>query len=142
MVNHSNLNRSILIFFLVIPFAFFSSDKAYAWSKAIWPFNTPYMVSKQICKNSKTWAKAAYYASDQTMRADLLSELKENKAFSIRDDPKYSKWNELYYSEMARYIRIVWANPSITEDMAIEIVENDCNSRRELIKKRLEDTEP
>lgn len=76
------------------------------------------------------------------MRSDLMSELNDNKAFSIREDPKYRRWHQIYYSEMARYVRIVWSNPSITEDMAIEIVENDCNSRRESIKKRLEDTEP
>jgi hypothetical protein len=43
---------------------------------------------------------------------------------------------------MARYIKIVWNNPNIDEDMAVKIVENDCNSRRELIKKSLEDSKP
>jgi len=100
------------------------------------------MVSKQICKNSKGWARAAYHCYDQQSRTDLLSDLYDNKKFSIREDPKYRAWHIIYYREMERYIRIVWKNPNITEDMAIEITQNICKSRRKDIKTQLEKTDP
>ena len=113
-----------------------------AWENAIWPFNTPNMVSKQICKNSKGWAMAAYHCNDQQSRADLLSELYDNKRYSIKEDPKYRAWHIIYYREMERYIKIVWKNPNITEDMAIEITQDFCKSHREDIKEQLEQTNP
>jgi hypothetical protein len=113
-----------------------------AWENAIWPFNTPNMVSKQICKNSKGWAMAAYHCNDQQSRADLLSELYDNKRYSIKEDPKYRAWHIIYYREMERYIKIVWKNPNITEDMAIEIIQDFCKSHREDIKEQLEQTNP
>ena len=115
---------------------------SHAWDKAIWPFNTPNMVSKQICKNSKGWARAAYYCHDRQDRADLLSELNENKRFSIKEDPRYRAWHIIYYGEMERYVKIVWKNPNITEDMAIEIIQGLCASRRKSIKEQLEKSNP
>ena len=121
---------------------FLSVTCSHAWEKAIWPFNTPNMVSKQICKNSKGWARAAYHCYDQQSRADLLSDLYDNKTFSIKEDPKYRAWHIIYYREMERYVRIVWKNPNITEDMAIEITQDICKSRRKDIKEQLEETNP
>lgn len=132
---------SLLLSILVTILIVFIKD-SYAWDKAIWPFNTPNMVSKQICKNSKSWAMAAYHCYDRQSRVDLMSELNDHRNISIKEDPKYKSWHIIYYNEMARYVRIVWKNPNVTEDMAIEIVENDCRARRKQIKKRLEDTNP
>ena len=100
------------------------------------------MVSKQICKNSKRWIKAAYHCYDQQTRADLLSSLRDNKRNSIKNDPKYRSWHVVYYREMERYVKIVWRNPNITESMAIEITQTSCKSRRNNIKKTLEETKP
>jgi len=129
---------------VVIAFTFIilSVTCSHAWEKAIWPFNTPNMVSKQICKNSKGWASAAYHCYDRQSRADLLSDLNDNKRYSIKEEPKYRAWQIIYYREMERYVRIVWKNPNITEDMAIEITQNDCKSRRKDIQEQLEKTDP
>jgi hypothetical protein len=141
ILTSSQVKRPVLICFSILNLFFFS--EAHAWSKAIFPFNTPYMVSKQICNNSKGWAKAAYHCHNGDTRKDLMDHLEESEGRSIQDDDyQYKEWHLIYRNEMARYIKIVWNNPNIDEDMAVKIVENDCNSRRELIKKSLEDSKP
>ena len=131
------------IFFWSLLCILFSTNIANAWSGAIWPFNTPYMVSSQICKNSKSWAIAAAKCNNHTDRKELMDELIENKQYSIREDgPRYKSWNIIYYTEMVRYVKKVWHNPDITEDMAVSIVKYECKKRRKLIQKMLEDTDP
>ncbi len=73
---------------------------------------------------------------------ELMQELRSNKAWSVRDDPEYKLWHDIYYDEMARFVRLVWRNPDVQEETAAEIVRKDCRSRIKTIQKKLEDTEP
>jgi hypothetical protein len=141
-IYNSRILKCNVLAIVIFTNLFLSVACSHAWEKAIWPFNTPYMVSKQICKNSKDWARAAYHCYDQQSRAELLSDLYEKKRADIKDDPKYRAWHIIYYREMERYVKIVWKNPNITENMAIEIIQDRCNSGRIDIKKQLEETNP
>ncbi|MBK6961220.1 MAG: hypothetical protein IPH23_08435 [Gammaproteobacteria bacterium] len=118
------------------------SAQAAAWSKAIWPFNTPYMVAKQICTNAEGWAKSAVQSRGYGGQAELMRELRNTQELEIRDDPKYKEWHAIYYGEMTKFVRLVWKNPNVTEDMAVEMVARDCNSRINSIQKRLENADP
>lgn len=139
---NSHISKFNLLAIIIFSNLLLSVTYCNAWDKAIWPFNTPNMVSKQICKNSKGWARAAYHCYDRQSRADLLSDLHDNKRYSIKEDPKYRTWHIIYYREMERYVRIVWKNPNITEEMAIEITQDICKSRLKDIKAHLEETNP
>lgn len=141
-IYNSHILKCNVLAIVVFTNLFLSVTYSHAWEKAIWPFNTPSMVSKQICKNSKGWASAAYHCYDQQSRTDLLSELYENQRYSIKEDPNYRAWHIIYYQEIKRYVRIVWKNSNITEDMAIEITQDICKSRRKDIQERLKKTNP
>lgn len=139
----NSLNFNMIIFFTFILGAFvILTGYAFAWEKAIWPFNTPSAVSKQICSNSKGWAKDASRCYDQYTKDNLLSILHENRRNDIKEDPNYREWHLIYYGEMERYVRTVWRNPNITEDMAVDIVQDLCLSNQENIQKALEKTDP
>lgn len=113
-----------------------------AWSKAIWPFNTPYMVAKQICTNSEDWARSAVQSRSYNGQQELLQELRNIQVLEIQNDPKYRPWHNIYYTEMTQFVRLVWKNPNVSEEMAAEIVRKDCASRINVIQKRLEESDP
>lgn len=118
------------------------SANAAAWSKAIWPFNTPYMVAKQICTNSEDWARSAVQSRSYNGQGELLQELRNIQAMEVRDDPKYSPWHKIYYAEMTHFVRLVWKNPNVSEEIAVEIVRKDCLSKIKSIQRNLEKTDP
>ena len=135
----TNIINTVLIFFI---FFFSLVSCSYAWEKAIWPFNTPKMVSKQICKNSKDWAIAAFHCYDQKSRKELIEELYYRRNYSIKNDTNYRLWHIIYFDEMEKYVKMVWKNPNINEKMAVEIIKNTCQMRREKIEKQLQKTNP
>ena len=71
-----------------------------------------------------------------------MEELRNIQALEIRDDPKYRSWHNIYYAEMAGFVRLVWKNPNVSEEMAVEIVKKDCLSRIKAIQKNLEKSDP
>ncbi len=142
MTSSNSALKSLLVVLVAVAFLFLEDNYSHAWEKAIWPFNTPNIVSKQICKNSKDWVKSAYHCNDQPSRANLLSHMYANKRFSLKNDPSYREWHIIYYREMELYVRTIWKNPNITEDMAIEITQNICKTRQKNIQKQLEKTNP
>ncbi len=131
------INYSLLVLLFVN-----LTGNIHAWSNAIWPFNTPYFVSRQICKNSEGWAKNAFEFRDYSDRPTLLENLRFEYTQSLASDLKYEKWTQIYYDEMKRYIQIVWRNPDITEEMTIEIIDKECESRIKYIEKLLEASNP
>ena len=43
---------------------------------------------------------------------------------------------------MEKYIKMVWKNPNINEKMAVEIIKDTCQMRREKIEIELQKTNP
>ena len=114
---------------------------SYGGSKAIWPFNTPYMVARLNCTNSADMASAAAN-TPRERRNEFIAELDRRLGLELRDDPPYAAWTRIYYREMKRYVRMVWRNPDMTPAMAEEMVSESCAMGRQYLQEELEKTKP
>ena len=124
---------------------------SFAQSKAIWPFNTPASEAGRICTNAANQAEAAveqvrdYWRGDPMIsyiKREWMSDFNRFQRRTLKDDPRYADWTNIYYREMRRYVTMVWRIPDIRPRTAKSIVEDHCNVRKAELKRQLELTEP
>jgi hypothetical protein len=117
---------------------------AYAWDKAIWPFGTPWSVSRQICSNS---VKYAENLGKYSRRGESFGEARRN-LYELRDLDRasvsaiYEPWTRIYWREMEEVLQLAWDNPDASSRALGEIVEKRCAARRSSIQAELEKTNP
>jgi hypothetical protein len=110
----------------------------------MWPFNTPTMVARQICTNG---AKYAEWLGETSRRGESIGEHRRelmSRAAADGQDrgPRYAEWSRIYWREMNRVLEFALRNPDATSKGLTEIVERDCDRRRDSLKRELEQSDP